>query len=67
MLVGPRPGDVELGGILPTQFFWETRAYTGLFIIIGTTFGGCTEPQSDVTKVLFNEYMTIIIKTSYDY
>ena len=40
---------------------------TGLFIIIGTTFGGCTEPQSDLTKILFNDYMKIIIKTSYDY
>ena len=40
---------------------------TGLFIIIGTTFGGCTEPQSDLTKNLFNDYMKIIIKTSYDY
>ena len=41
--------------------------YTGLFIIIGTTFGGCTEPQSDLTKNLFNDYMKIIIKISYGY
>ena len=40
---------------------------TGLFIIIGTTFGGCTEPQSDLTKNLFNDYMKIIIKISYGY
>ena len=40
---------------------------TGLFIIIGTTFGGCTEPQSDLAKNLFNDYMKIIIKTFYDY
>ena len=40
---------------------------TGLFIIIGTTFGGCTEPQSDLTKNLFNDYMKIIIKSAYGY
>ena len=36
-------------------------------MIIGTTFEGCTEPQSDLTKILFYDYMKIIIKTSYDY
>ena len=48
-------------------FLIKIRDNTGLFIIIGTTFGGCTEPQSDLTKNLFNDYMKIIIKISYGY
>ena len=41
--------------------------YTGCVKCFGMTFGGCTEPQSDLTKNLFNDYMKIIIKISYGY
>ena len=54
----------EEGHLSICKLFLKT---TGLFIIIGTTFGGCTEPQSDLTKNLFNDYMKIIIKISYGY
>ena len=49
------------------SIYTQVKLCTGLFIIIGTTFGGCTEPQSDLTKNLFNDYMKIIIKISYGY
>ena len=37
--------------------------YTGCVICLGTTFGGCTEPQSDLTKILFSDHIKIVIKT----
>ena len=43
------------------------KCSTGLFIIIGTTFGGWTEPQSNLTKILSNDFMKIIFITSYDH
>ena len=41
--------------------------YTGCVKSTGTTFGGQTEPPSDLTKKILNAKRKIFNKSSYDY
>ena len=40
---------------------------TGLFIIIGTTFRGSPDLESDFSKKIFNDQKKILVKSFYDY
>ena len=45
------PGDIP-----PGVFCFLTVRYTGCVKSPGTTFGACTEPHVNVTKILFYAY-----------
>ena len=41
--------------------------YTGCVKSTGTTFGGCSEPQRDLTKILSSAKRKVFNKSFYDY